>query len=113
MPDLPQALLDLDATPGPPEPRSLRAPVLSFRTRPHVARWVRDQAQLEGCTPNAWLERLVIAARDGQARLPADVVDWLAVEAVQLGCPGDVHEAEVRVLRHLADRWPNGARLHP
>lgn len=102
-------LLDLDAAAPPRAPKSARWPVIGVRMDASLAAFVREQAHVEHCTVNGYLVRLVRRARDGQ--LPADVRDWLVIQAAQCGHPGDPDAALVAVIRHLADRWPEGARL--
>lgn len=75
-----------------------------------LAAYIREQAYEDGVTVNAWMNRLIAAHRDGD-RLPADVREWLRIQAANCGCPGDPDRALVLVLRHLMDRWPYGARL--
>lgn len=105
-------LLDLDATPAPHPPRSLRTPVVGIRMDAALAAYVREEAARDRCSVNRWLNRLIRQHRDRRA-LPDDCRAWLTVQAGQCGCPGDPDQALVLVLRHLADRWPHGARLHP
>ncbi len=102
-------LLDLDADPAPNPPRSLRHPVFGIRMDSSLACYVREQALLEHCSANAWILRRIREHRD--SHLPADCREWLVKQAAQCGCPGDPDRALELVLRHLADRWPNGARL--
>lgn len=104
-------VLDLDAT----EPRILprgtaRSKVLGVRVPAHLAAWVTTQAERERTTPSQYVATLIRRERDGQL-LPDDVRVWLTRQAAQCGCPGDPEAALLIVLRHLADRWPNGARL--
>lgn len=104
-------VLDLDAT----EPRILprgtaRTKVLGVRVPTHLAAWVTTQAERDRTTPSGYVAALIRRDRDGD-RLPDDVKVWLTRQAAQCGVPGDPDAALVIVLRHLADRWPNGARL--
>lgn len=103
------AVLNVDATQPPRPPKSMRWPVVGVRMDASLAKFVREQAVVENCTINAWMVRLVKRAREGQ--LPADVRDWLTVQAAQCGHPGDPDRALIEVIRHLADLWPLGARL--
>jgi len=102
--------LDLDGT-APPPPVRRSSIMLGFRCPPSTAAWVRDQAELAKIRPAAWLQRLV-QREQRREQLPVDVRDWLARQAAQCGCPGDIEQAIVEVVRHLAVRWPDGARLH-
>ena len=104
-------VLDLDAVPPPSAPYHRPNPALAFRCSPLLAAFVRESAAAEGMTPSAWLERLVRRERDGGAWLPADVLDWLTIQSAQCAIPGDTEQTAIVVLRHLADRWPHGARL--
>lgn len=103
--------LDLD---GVHPPRSARRSsiMLGFRANPATAAWVREQADAEQVTTAGWLQLLVERTQRGE-RLPADVRDWLARQAAQCGSPGDLDRALTEVVRHLAARWPDGARLEP
>lgn len=103
--------LDLDAVDPPRLPSSVRYPVVSVRMPAHLKAWATDQALIEHTTVNAWIVRLIARSRTDQ--LPADVREWLVCQAAQCGLPGDPDAALVVVLRHLADRWPAGARLNP
>lgn len=105
------AVLDLDGTAPPPRPWKYRFPVVGIRMPQHLAAFLREQAYVEGCSVNAWVVRLIERARS--QGLPADCRDWLITQAAQCGHPGDPDAALITVLRHLADRWPDGARLTP
>lgn len=102
-------VLDLDATVPPRQPKSMRWPVIGVKMDAALAAFVREQAHVERTTGSSYIRRLIRQARDGQ--LPADCRDWLTRQAAQCGCPGDPDAALVAVIRHLADRWPDGARL--
>lgn len=105
-------LLDLDAHPAPGDPTRRRTTtMLGVRLPVAQAVWVQEQAALSGVAVNAWLKTLVNEAFRGE-RLPADVRDWLTVQATQIGQPGDLRAALVEVVRHLAVRYPHGARLN-
>lgn len=104
--------LDLDGE-HPPGPPAMRSEVLSTRVPANLAAFVRESAAGESVTPAVWLHRLIAQRRSDGPQLPADVRSWLTVQAAQCGCPGDPDRALVMVLRHLADRWPDGARLRP
>lgn len=103
-------VLDLDGVepPGAP-PRSLATTVVAVRVPAFTAARLRQLCEHLGTSPNAWLKALI--ERELAGGLPADCVEWLRRQAAQLGMPGRPAEAEVAVLRHLADRWPHGARL--
>lgn len=103
------AVLDLDAVRPPPLPKNIRWPVVSVRMDATLLAFCREQAYVESTSVNAWIVRAIRKARDAQ--LPADVRDWLTVQAAQCGTPGDLDAALITVIRHLADRWPEGARL--
>lgn len=103
-------ILDLDGTEPPWLPSgSVRTRTVSTRLPPHVAAWLDEQARLRRTTTAGYLAQLV--RRDRDHGLPSDCREWLTRQAAQCGCPGDVDQALIIVLRHLADRWPNGARL--
>ena len=103
-------VLDLDGTEPPWLPAgSVRTRTLATRVPPHVAAWVQEEARLRRTTPAQLIARLIMRERDGG--LPDDCREWLTRQAAQCGVPGDPDAALVLVLRHLADRWPNGARL--
>lgn len=104
--------LDLDGE-LPPGPPAMRSEVVSARVPADLAAFVRECAADERTTPAEWLRRLIVQRRSDGPALPADVRSWLVVQAAQCGCPGDADRALVMVLRHLADRWPDGARLRP
>lgn len=106
-------LLDLDGTRPPGPPGGLPAVRLTAKVSPSIAAWVDVEAARAGLTVNAWLKRLINEARRTDPVLPADCRLWLQEQAAQCGCPGDPDRALVLVLRHLAARWPNGARLNP
>lgn len=104
-------ILDLDGVEPPRiRERSLAPVVLGVKMPAHLAAWVRERVFTEQTTINAFLLGLVERERDG---LPPDCRAWLTAQAAQCGCPGDPDQALVLVLRHLADRWPRGARLRP
>ena len=105
-------ILDLDGTAPPPLPKSVRWPVVGVRMPSHLKRWAEDRARADNCSLNAFLVRTLTAARDTPA-MPADVRDWLTIQAAQCGVPGDPDAALAIVVRHLAGRWPDGARLNP
>jgi hypothetical protein len=108
----PTTVLELDATPAPGPPgRGGHWGVLATRLPNNLRSWVLRQADIDGQTPSGWMRAQLEAIRR-EEHLPADVREWLVVQAVQCGCPGDPTEALVRLVRHLADRYPNGARLH-
>lgn len=109
--ETPDGVLNVAADEPPEPPASFRWPVRSVRLPSHLAAYMREQAAIEGCSQNAWVVRLVQAHRD--SGLPADVRNWLMIQAAQCGHPGEPDVALVAVLRHLADLWPNGARLRP
>jgi hypothetical protein len=104
-------VLDLDGIrpPGPPKRQSVQ---LGFRVIPSVAAWVRQRARDDRVNPAQWLARLIEREMRGRD-LPADCRAWLVMQAAQCGFPGDPDLALIAVLRHLADRWPIGARLSP
>lgn len=102
--------LDLDAYPPPPVPGE-HTKMLGVRVPRDMAVWVEDQVARQGTTVNAWLKALLYDTRRGEW-LPADVVDWLAQQAMQCNCPGDIQQTIILVVRHLAERWPHGARLN-
>lgn len=104
-------MMELDGVAPPEAPRrGVERPVVGARLNPHIAAWVRSQADVDRCTVSEWLTRLIVKARDGDA-LPADCRDWLARQAAQCGKLGDPDGALVVILRHLADRYPSGVRL--
>jgi hypothetical protein len=107
--ETPGDVLDVDAVAPPVSPATLRGVVLGVKVPATTAAFVRERAWQDGVTVNAYLRRLIEVDRDGG--LPADCREWLRVQAGQCDCPGDPHGALVAVLRHLADRWPDGARL--
>jgi hypothetical protein len=76
-----------------------------------LARACHEAAKREGSNVNTWLGRIIRRELDSEERLPVDCRLWLVKQARQSGCPGDPDQALVLVLRHLADRWPHGARL--
>lgn len=105
-------VLDLDADRAPDPPGAMSHwTVIAVRVPRPLRSWVMRQAELDGMTPSSWMRHQLQAMRNEQ-HLPGDVREWLAIQAVQAGCPGDPTEALVRLVRHLADRYPNGARLH-
>lgn len=103
-------MLDLDGV-GPPDAPPVRREVISVKLAPHLAVWVRERASAERTTMNGYIVALLRRERDGEARLPADCRAWLDRQAVQCDLKGDPDAALVAVIRHLADRWPDGARL--
>lgn len=113
-PERPPALdpdvLDLDADPPPHVPRALRWPSFTVRVSNPLAAFIREQAALDNVTVNTWMVRVLEDRRRRRER-PADVRDWLLRQAAQCGAPGDPEAALVAVVRHLAERWPDGARL--
>lgn len=109
---LPPDVLDLRAVhpPGPPPNHVPNHRTIMTKLPTPIVEWVRGQAELERVAVNTWLRRLVEREHAG-AGLPDDCTEWLAKQAAQCGRPGDTHGALLEVLRHLAERWPNGARL--
>lgn len=106
-------VLDLDASEPPPTPHvGARSTTLGVKVPAVVAAYVREQAYVEHTTVNGFLRRLIERHRAGD-RLPADCREWLVRQAAQTGNVGDPDAALVAVIRHLAARWPNGARLNP
>jgi hypothetical protein len=102
--------LDLDGRHPPFLPsRNQRQVVISTKLPAHLAAWLRERARLDRTTPADYVRTLIVHARDGA--MPADCRDWLVRQAAQCGIPGRPDDALVAVIRHLADRWPNGARL--
>lgn len=103
-------VLDLDATRPRILPRgAVRSSVISVRMPAHLAAWVHAQAERERTNVNQYVTGLLRRERD--QGMPVDVRDWLTRQAAQCGVPGDPDTALILVLRHLADRWPDGARL--
>lgn len=102
--------LELDGEPAPAAPFQGRRQVIATKVPGHLYAYVREQAYTDHTTINAWMKRLIEQHRDG-ARYPADVRDWLCRQGAQIGCPGDPDTALVAVVRHLADRYPNGVRI--
>lgn len=102
-------MLDLDGS-HPPTPPSHATELITLRLPVDLAAWVRDTAHVENTTPVHVLRSIVAAARGD--RWPPDVQRWLAAQAACTGAPGDIDHAVITVVRHLAARWPNGARLH-
>lgn len=102
-------VLDLDATQPPLSLAAIRRSVVSVRMPPALRVWITEQARVEQCTVNGWIVACLNRAR-GEA-LPLDVRDWLAAQAAQCGCPGDLDQALIEVVRHLSMRWPHGGRL--
>lgn len=102
------ATLDLDASPV-PYPSRILTVVLSAKVPRPVAGWVAEEARRAGMTPSRWLLQLVEQAQHD--RWPVDVQRWLLAQGQQCGCPGDVNATVIEVVRHLATRWPDGARL--
>lgn len=103
-------VLDLDASHPPKRPRSTNEPVLHLRVPAHLAQHVRRRMEQHGVNMNRYLIGLVERDINGW---PDDVREWLVRQAGQCGVPGDPEAALVAVVRHLAARWPNGARLRP
>lgn len=93
----------------PREPRSVRYPIVTARVPAHLAAFIRRRAGERSSTINAYLNSLIVEDRD--RGLPADCTVWLSKMAASAGTPGDINGALIAVLRHLADRWPDGARL--
>lgn len=102
-------VLDLDADPPPRQPSHQKTGVVSVRMTMQLRRFLFEQAEHQGISVNAWIVRELERAHD--SALPADVTEWLTMQAAQCGCPGDVDHALVQVVRHLAKRWPQGGRL--
>lgn len=100
--------LDLDADLPPVRPKSFRWPVIGIRIPAHLKAYLEQRVFQDGTTINHYVRTLIEADRHG---LPADCREWLVKQAAQCGVPGRPEEALVLVLRHLADRWPDGARL--
>lgn len=108
----PYTVLDLDADRPTSMPRRHRTTMtVSARLPAPVGLAAHEAAAREGGNVNAWLGRIIRRELDGLERLPVDCRLWLVKQAQQCGCPGDPDQALVLVLRHLADRWPHGARL--
>lgn len=105
----PTDLIDLDADHPPLPPVKLRRGVVSVRMPPALQAWITEQARVEHITFNAWIVTCLARARDES--MPVDVRDWLAAQAAQCGCPGDIDQALTLVVRHLSMRWPHGGRL--
>ena len=105
-------VLDLKAS-LPPDPPAHAATlsVLPLRVGPGLRVWLHEQADLHHSSVSEVVRGILTRAQQGEHRYPADVVDWLTRQAAQSGCPGDVEQAVVLVVRHLARRWPNGGRL--
>lgn len=104
--------LDLDADPAPGVPLSATwnrsSVVVPARIPRPLALWMRRQATYDGLSVSSWLQRLVRREME-RPRWPADVEDWLTAQAVQMGCEPD--EVVPALVRHLAERYPDGARL--
>lgn len=104
-------VLELDADRAPDPPGSLStSKVIGVRVPRHLWVWVREQAAIDRRVPSEWVRTLIVRERDGH-QLPRDCRDWLTIQAAQCGAPGDPDHALVTLIRHLADRYPNGARL--
>lgn len=101
-------VLDMRGERPPQRPSRLRTQVIGMRAPKPLYYWVREQAYREGTDLSTWV--LALIKREQLGGLPADVRSWLAVQAVQCGCP-DADAALVHVVRHLAERWPDGCRL--
>lgn len=102
-------IVDLDADPPPRSPQMIRRGHVSVRMPPSLLAWIVEQARVERATVNGWIVAALARARDES--LPVDVRDWLAAQAAQCGCPGDLDKALTLTVRHLAERWPHGGRL--
>lgn len=103
-------VLDLDAH-RPPDAPPIRSRLITVRLPAHVRSWVDVRAEVLGVPPGTVVRRLVEDAAGGEG-WPADVEDWLLCQAAQCDMPGDPDGAMIEVVRHLARRWPAGARLH-
>lgn len=104
-------VLDLDAVAPPAPPSHSTTTTITVRLARPLALWVEQQAERAQITHTAWLRELIERTRRRSADMPADVRDWLLVQAGQCGTPGDVDATVVALVRHLAARWPNGGRL--
>jgi hypothetical protein len=89
----------------------MRTVTVAFRCSPSLAAWLNDVADRDHTQPSTVVRRLIEQARD--ERWPADVTHWLTAQAACIGQPGDPDAALIAVVRHLARRWPHGARLNP
>lgn len=105
-------VMDLDGT-HPPFRPVYRSVTMAFRCPPDLAEWVRVEAERDGVEPSVFLRRLVTRSRDEGGPWPADVRYWLRIQASQCDTPGDLDNAVIEVVRHLARRWPTGCRLTP
>jgi hypothetical protein len=103
-------MLDLDGTPPPARPHT-RSHVMAFRAPADLAAWIRDEAERDHVSHGTVIRHIICEARQ-QGRWPDDVHRWLLAQAACLGTPGDLDNALISVVRHLAVRWPHGARLH-
>lgn len=105
-------VLDLDADEPPTWRRSRSSVTISVRIPTLLASYVRGRVEPDGQTINGYLLGLIEADRDREGGgWPGDVNEWLLRQAAQCGCPGDSRTAVIEVVRHLADRWPDGGRL--
>lgn len=102
-------VLDLDATHPPSAWGHQRRVVMSTKLPTHLALFVEHRALQEGVTPSRWIRRLI--EHEQRDDLPRDVTEWLLVQAAQCGAPGDPQAGLIAVVRHLAQRWPDGGRL--
>lgn len=110
---IPPDMLDLDASPPPGLPRYMKATtLLNCRVPTPTAARFTEQARRRSLNVNQLLKVLVERELDGTGPYPPDVQRWLDKQAAQCGIPGQAHEALIRVIRHLAARWPDGGRLN-
>lgn len=107
---LAEGVLELEAIEPPKSPAGVKnSMVISGRVDRPIGQWARREAQERGQSVSEFVADCLRHERD-RVR-PADVDEWLGLMANQLGMPGDLDYALTRVLRHLMDRWPRGARL--
>lgn len=102
--------LNLTGTKPRYEPNPTRSLTITARLPVRAHAWLRDQAERDNTTPSMLIRRIVDQAMQ-RGRWPADVQDWLVVQAAQCGVVGDPDGAVIAVVRHLAERWPDGCRL--
>lgn len=85
---------------------------MAFRAPADLRAWIEHEATLNHCEPGAIIRRILQRARADGHGWPNDVRLWLLSQAANNDTPGDTDAAVIALVRHLAIRWPHGARLN-
>lgn len=84
---------------------------MAFRAPADLRAWINDQAAKNRVEPGVYIRTILQHARADGYGWPEDVTRWLTSQAANNGTPGDTTAAVIALVRHLAIRWPHGARL--